>query len=141
MLFKFNNPSQTNRFLNHLYEQDSLPRIATDLQKLHQIENWTTQHHNSFEKLDIEFTKALLAAEQSCKINYTSPWSPKLHEAFLIQAYWAKETSGRFNHKRVNQQQQEITRQLEHVQIITLSTQQIRNTYCIRRTSFFPLYV
>lgn len=108
-----NNISQTTKFISHIQNSNTLPTIQSDLIKLQQLEQWTPIDHHRFEELDRQFTKELLTAEQACKCNYSFPWSPKLHAAFLIQAYWRKDRSGRFTNKNVTASKNEITRQLQ----------------------------
>jgi len=40
------------------------------------------------EDIDKEFTQIIVKANQKCR-KHAQPWSPELHQAYLIYRYWA----------------------------------------------------
>lgn len=108
-----NNRIQTDKFLKHLKKQNQLQTLLQDLKDLDDTANWTASHAQSLETIDEQFTATLLQAEQKCGRQHTAPWSPTLHEAFLLYTYWKMEISGIRTRKSVRKQQSEVLAQLK----------------------------
>jgi hypothetical protein len=107
-----NNKLQSSKFLNSLTRNKTLPKLANRIFNLNNIATWTHDHHSQLETIDKTFTTILLKAEGRCKPKSSAPWSPELHEAFLIQSYWKKTISSQLTRKSVHTQLTEITNQL-----------------------------
>jgi hypothetical protein len=106
------NRTQTTKFLETLCKNKALPQLATQLFALNHTKSWTSDQHEQLEQIDREFTNALLQAESKCRQNESAPWSPALHEAYLIQTYWKKTISGQLTRKSVHSQLNEIKNKL-----------------------------
>jgi len=44
--------------------------------------------HQDLDTIDKDLTQILVKADQDCVKAGTAPWSPQLHEAYLIHHYW-----------------------------------------------------
>jgi len=53
----------------------------------------TPDQHDSLEMIDIDLTTILVQADQKCTKPGHHPWSPELHEAYLIHHYWTLKLS------------------------------------------------
>lgn len=100
-----NNRIQSAKFLTNLSRNKFLPALATQLFTLNNITLWEESDHKAFEEIDNQFTNILIQSEQRCAMNRTTPWSPELHEAYLIQLYWKITVSSERTRKSVHKKQ------------------------------------
>ncbi len=56
-------------------------------------ESFTELDHQLLEAMDKDLTQILINADQQCSKFKTTPWSPKLHIAYIEHHYWALQAS------------------------------------------------
>ncbi len=71
-------------------------RSAEIYERIHSLTSQvdlTPDQRIELETIDQDFTKILISADQKCVKKGTYPWSPQLHEAYLVHYYWSLKLS------------------------------------------------
>jgi len=63
-------------------------QIASRIETLLNIPTFTEREHKTLERLDLEITEILIKADKKCQKYNRYPWSPALHQAYLLHRYW-----------------------------------------------------
>jgi hypothetical protein len=97
------NRSRIKKFLKTLSDSGKIPQLLERITAVAAITSCDHSDHKELEEIDTAFTTVLLQAEQSAAVPST-PWSPKLHQAFLIHSYWSIHRSAYLNKRDATQQ-------------------------------------
>ncbi len=115
------NPYIVSKYVNKL--QKSFKELnllkRRDLLDTIEPEDWNNEHQQALEALDQDFTRACIRAERACAFPTDSPWSPKLHLAYLLRQYWelklSSQRTGRDASSRLNSKQRAISETYEKI--------------------------
>lgn len=111
-LLQANNLKKVNAFLNSLEKLLPIDDLLIQCQELISTTEWTSTQTILFEAIDTQLTTAMLKAEQVLKSNNNLPWSPELHQAYLIYTYWRKYMSGKRNRINIDAQLLDLSTKL-----------------------------
>jgi len=81
------------RYCEIVTEKWSQMQIPERLAPLTTKERFTEMDHQTLEAIDKDLTQILVKADQQCSKFKTTPWSPKLHMAYIEHRYWALQAS------------------------------------------------
>ena len=81
------------RYCEIVTEKWSQMQIPERLVPLTTKEKFTEMDHQTLEAIDKDLTQILVKADQQCSKFKTTPWSPKLHMAYIEHRYWALQAS------------------------------------------------
>jgi len=90
-----NNPTLVTIFSNYVVKAFQQADIYDQIHSLGQKENLTPTGHDDLEQLDIKLTQILIVVDKKCKKSGSHPWSPDLHQAYLIHHYWTLKLSSK----------------------------------------------
>ena len=88
-----NNTKLVQKFCKNVIEECRTKDLYERIHSLTSHSQLTTEQHVELDNIDQDLTKILIIADQKCVKQGTSPWSPQLHEAYLIHHYWTLKLS------------------------------------------------
>jgi len=88
-----NNTKLVQNFCKTVIEECHTKELYERIHSLTSQSQLTTKQHVELDNIDQDLTKILITADQKCVKQGTSPWSPQLHEAYLIHHYWTLKLS------------------------------------------------
>jgi hypothetical protein len=103
---------QILKFIDTIHKTNVVDTLLTNLTNLQECATWTQLQHQQLEDIDVEFTKLLLDAESKCAIPTDFPWSPTLHQAFVIYQFWTTTYHGIRNNIDTSEQVSALQSQL-----------------------------
>lgn len=111
-LLQATNLHKVKLFLKALEHELPVDKIIAQCKILFDTNDWNASKANELEAIDKQLTAALLKAEHSLKKTNNFPWSPDLHQAYLIYTYWRKFVSAKTNRIQIETQLEDLTSQL-----------------------------
>ncbi len=102
---KFNNVVAQECAKHNLYNR------AQALASKYQFSN---QDHDQLEEIDQQLTKILTKTNQKLAKYRMSPWSPKLHQAFLTHRFWTVSLTQAHTHRDYSTALETIAEQMAH---------------------------
>jgi hypothetical protein len=81
-------PVLIQKFLKHIEDNNKIPSLFNNINKLSTVITWQPHHHSALEQMDKAFTATLLKSEQQCAPPTEYAWSVQLQHAVQIYNYW-----------------------------------------------------
>ena len=107
-----NNKKAIKQFLDHIEHQQIIDQLLEQSNTLRNTTTWNAHYTTELEIIDSTITKLFIEAEQSLKSNSNLPWSPEMHNLFLIYTYWRKYNSGKKNRVKLDKEMADIIQKI-----------------------------
>jgi len=88
-----NNTTLVEKFCAKVIKASQEDGIYERIHSLASQQSLTTDDHKELDNIDRDLTRLLVKADQTCVKAGSAPWSPQLHEAYLIHHYWTLKLS------------------------------------------------
>jgi len=88
-----NNTKLVEKFCKQVIKASQEVGIYERIHFIASKDNLTTEDRVELDTIDKDLTQLLVKADQACAKAGMAPWSPQLHEAYLIHHYWSLKLS------------------------------------------------
>jgi len=88
-----NNLKLVEKFCKQVVADCQESGIYTRIHQMATKQTLNTQDKSELDRIDADLTRILVQADQKCVKAGNAPWSPQLHEAYLIHHYWTLKLS------------------------------------------------
>jgi len=83
-----NNAKLIEKFCKQVIATSQEEGIYEQIHSLASKTSLTPNDRKELDNIDQDLTRILVKANQACVKAFDAPWSPQLHEAYLVHHYW-----------------------------------------------------